>query len=343
MENDLFLRACRMEKVERTPIWLMRQAGRYIPKYREIRKTRSMMEICKDPDLSAEVSSMPVDMFGVDAAIIFEDLMTPLVPSGIRFCLVDKIGPVIKNPVANINDVDRLGDYAMDELGFVADTIKLLKGRVDVPVIGFAGGPFTISCYLIDGSRSDGFAKTIWMMNHKPDVFKVLMDKLTDIIIRYLKLQVGSGVDAVQVFDTWCGMLDVDAYRSHVAQNSKRIFEALSAMKADMPKVHFALDSARINKHIASLGCDVMSIDWRSSIENVRKQIGPSMGIQGNLDPAILAEGGKRMVDSATEILKSAEGSRGYIFNLGHGVWPNTDPRDVKRLVELVHSSGNKG
>ncbi len=338
MRNDLFLRACRKKDVEHTPIWLMRQAGRYIPEYRRIRETYSVMEICRDPEVSSNVSAMPIEMFGMDAAIIFEDLMLPLEPAGIKFDLVDKIGPVVKDPIRNASDVDRIREYDVSEVGFVADTIKLLKGKVNVPVIGFAGGPFTISCYLIDGMRSKGFEKTRQMIKSEPETFGLLMGKLTDMVMNYLELQVRAGADVIQLFDTWCGMLDRNTYSELVLPYSKKIFELVSRISPSTPKIHFALDSMHIIKDIAGAGCDVVGVGWNSDICAAWSEIGFSKGIQGNLNPSLLAEGGKRMTDSAIDILRRVNGRKGHIFNLGHGILPNTRPENVRRLVDEVHS-----
>ncbi len=338
MKNDTFLRACKQKKVDYTPIWLMRQAGRYIPEYRKIRKMHSIMEICKNPDLSSDVSAMPISMFGLDAAIIFEDLMVPLEPTGIKFSLVDKVGPVIKNTIKNISDIDNITEYNIEEVGFVADTIKLLKAKVNVPVIGFAGGPFTMACYLIDGIHNKTFEKTLWMVKNKPETFNKLMVKLTNIVIRYLELQVHAGADAIQLFDTWCGILDEERYHEFIMPHSQKIFESVTAMNSSIPKIHFALNSSSIFKDIAQLNCDVVSVDWHDDITQKWSQIGYSKAIQGNLDPSLLIHGGKEMIDSTIKILELVDGRKGHIFNLGHGVLPDTKPENVRELVEAVHT-----
>ncbi len=338
MKNNTFLRACGQKKVDYTPIWLMRQAGRYIPEYRKIRKTHGIMEICKNPELSSDVSAMPINMFGLDAAIIFEDLMVPLEPTGIKFSLVDKVGPVIENTIKNMSDIDDITEYDTEEVGFVADTIKLLKDKVDVPVIGFAGGPFTIACYLIDGIHNKGFEKTMWLVINKPEIFYKLMDKLTDIVIRYLELQVRAGADAIQLFDTWCGILDKKTYCKFVMPYSQKILKSVTEMNSLVPKIHFALNSDSILKDLAQLGCDVVSIDWRNDINKAWAQIGYSKAIQGNLDPSLLVAGGKHMTDSTIKILELVDGRKGHIFNLGHGILPDTKPENVRKLVDIVHT-----
>ena len=338
MINDTFLRACQKKEVDYTPIWLMRQAGRYIPEYRKIRKTRSVMEICKDPDLSSDVSAMPIKMFGLDAAIIFEDLMVPLEPTDIKFSLVDKVGPVIENTITTMSDIDNITEYNVDEVGFVADTIKLLKNKVEVPVIGFAGGPFTIACYMIDGIHNKKFEKTLRMIENEPEIFNRLMDKLTQLIIRYLGLQVRAGADAIQLFDTWCGILDRKTYNKIIMPYSQKIFQSITSINSSVPKIHFALNSKSILKDIAQLDCDVISIGWHDNIDQEWSKMGYSKAIQGNLDPSILLEGGKRMTDTTIKMLKSTDGKKGYIFNLGHGILPGTKPQNVKKLVSTVHS-----
>lgn len=338
MKNDLFLRACRKKAVECTPIWLMRQAGRYMPQYRKIRESHSVMEICKDPDISSDVSAMPIEMFGLDAAIIFEDLMVPLEPAGIKFKLVDNVGPVIEDTIRSSSDVRRIKEYDVGEVGFVADAIKKLKGKVDVPVIGFAGGPFTISCYLIDGFHSKEFEKTQKLIKGDPETFNLLMDKLTDIVINYLGMQVRAGADAIQLFDTWSGIIDSAAYHELVMPHSRKIFESVSAINPSVPRIHFALNSMPIIKDIATSGCDVVGIDWRSSISEAWSMMDFSKAIQGNLDPLLLVQGGSSMTDHAINILRQANGRKGHIFNLGHGILPQTDPENVKKLVDTVHS-----
>lgn len=338
MKNDTFLHACKQKEVDYTPIWLMRQAGRYIPEYRKIRKAHGIMEICRNPELSSDVSAMPINMFGLDAAIIFEDLMVPLEPTGIKFNLVDKVGPVIENTIKNIADVDNITEYNIEEVGFVSDAIKLLKAKVNVPVIGFAGGPFTMACYMIDGIHNKKFEKTLWMVKNEPETFNKLMIKLTNIVISYLELQVRAGADAIQLFDTWCGILDRKTYREFIMPYSKKIFKSVTVMNSSVPKIHFALNSSSILKDISQLGCDVVSVDWHDDINQTWSQIGYSKAIQGNLDPSILVDGGKHMTNSTIEILKRVDGRKGHIFNLGHGILPDTKPENVKKLVDVVHT-----
>lgn len=336
--NDLFIRACKKKSVEYTPIWLMRQAGRYIPEYRELRKSHSIKGIYSDPEMSSEVSAMPIDMFGLDAAIIFEDLMTPLEPAGIEFELVNKVGPVIGAPIRNRSDVEGIKEYNIEDLGFVSDTVKMLKGKVDVPVIGFAGGPFTMACYLVDGAHKEGFRKTGEMISRSPEVFRRLMEKLTGIITEYIRLQIRAGADAIQIFDTWCGILDEKTYADFVMPYSKRIFDYIRRIDDEIPRIHFSLDSAGISRDIVNTGCSIIGIDWKEDIGRAWEHMGFSTGIQGNLNPGVLAGGGQHMIDSALDILKSVAGRKGHIFNLGHGVLPITDPKNVKALVDAVHS-----
>jgi uroporphyrinogen decarboxylase len=335
MKNDSFIRACERKETGHTPIWLMRQAGRYMPEYLKLRENHGIMDICSDPELSSDVSAMPVDMFGFDAAIIFEDLMVPLKPAGVGFKLVDKVGPIIETPIRNVNDVDRIRNYDTNEVGFVADAIKLLKSKVDVPVIGFAGAPFTMACYLIDGARAGGFEKTMSFMENDPDGYHKLMDRLTEIVINYLNLQVNAGIDALQLFDTWCGMLDSQTYSRNVAPYTRKIFESI---RTDKPKIHFSLHSSGIIDEIAANGSAVISVGWEDDLAGLWSKVGSSKAMQGNLDPSLLAAGGNQMKESAEAILSSVEGRSGYIFNLGHGVLPGTKPENVRELVELVHS-----
>lgn len=340
MENDTFIRACRKEEVDHTPIWLMRQAGRYIPEYRKLRENHGIIEIYKNPEMASDVSAMPIEMFGLDAAIIFQDLMTPLEPAGIKFKLVDSVGPVVSNPIKSRRDVNGIRLYDTEELGFVRDEIGMLKGKVGVPVIGFAGGPFTIACYLIEGLRSnDRDALSAFMKNNNALIVP-LMDRIADIVINYLNMQVAAGADAIQLFDTWSGALDRQSYSSHVAPYVRKIF---SSVKGNVPKIYFTLESSHIIDVIAQSGCDVISVGWHEELINSWSSINFSMPIQGNMAPGELARGGEAARNSALHILDAVGRRKGHIFNLGHGVLPDTNPMDVKKLVELVHSYSTRG
>ncbi len=328
-----------MQKTDYTPIWLMRQAGRYMPEYRKLRERHSIMEIYKTPELSAQVAALPVEQFGVDAAILFADLMTPMEPAGVEFELVENVGPVVRDPIANAGDVARIRESVSGELGFVAEAMDVLKGKVGVPVIGFAGGPFTIACYLIEGRRSEGLEGTRRLMREKPEVWDALMRKLSIIVTDYMMMQAGAGADALQLFDTWSGMLGRESYRRQVMPYTRGIFEELKRRGVKVPLIHFSLDSGAMAGDIASTGCDVVSVGSMNDINSAWSGMGFRKAIQGNLDPAILEKGGQRMRTAAKRILDSVNGRPGHIFNLGHGILPGTKPENVRELVELVNSN----
>lgn len=333
--DDTLIRACKGEQAGHTPIWLMRQAGRYIPEYRRLRKEHSMMEICKTPELSSAISAMPVAMFGLDAAIIFQDILVPLEAIGIPFRLVDNVGPIIESPLRNQDGLNMIKEYDPDAVGFVSDAIRSLKDKVGVPVIGFAGGPFTVACYLIEGMHSGKFTATLRVMKSMPRLWGELMDKLTDMTIRYLNAQADAGADVLQLFDTWAGMLGKADYAAHVNPYVSRIFRSI---KMAVPKIHFTLNSSSIIDVIAANGCDVVGIGWQDGLIDSWSRIKFSKPMQGNLSPHVLAQGGASLLAEATAMLKSVGGRRGYIFNLGHGVLPETRPESVRELAELVHS-----
>ncbi len=335
MKNDCFIRACLKKATPYTPIWLMRQAGRYIPEYMELRKNHEIMDICKDPELSSQVSTMPIEMFDVDAAIIFEDLMVPLEPTGIRFKLVDKVGPVIEKPILTGVDIENIKIYDVEEVGFVSDTIKSLKQKVDVPVLGFAGGPFTMACYLIDGVHSENFKKTLSFMKEKPLLWGQLMEKLTTIVINYLEMQITAGADVIQLFDTWSGLTEKQEYIQKVFPYTCKIFEKLDKKT---PKIHFTLDSSNIIETVSKSNCDVLGIGWKTDLSVMWSKIDFSKAIQGNLNPSSLASGGDTLKAETAKILNSVAGKTGHIFNLGHGILPETKPESVRELVDYVHT-----
>ena len=335
MARPLLTRACRREAVERTPVWFMRQAGRSLPEYRELRTRHSLFEVCREPDLCAEVTLQPVRAHGVDAAVMFADIMLPVLGMGIDVELVEGVGPVIERPIASLADVKRLHvpDPA-ESVPFIIEAVRLVRDELapDLAVIGFAGGPFTVAGYLIEGKPTREFAKTKACMYGTPEVWHALMDKLADTFAPYLAAKVGAGADVVQLFDSWVGTLSADDYREFVAPYSRRVLDAV-----DVPTIHFGTGTLHLLSDMAAVGGDVIGLDWRVPIERGWEIVGPDRGVQGNLDPALLLGAWERAETATLAIIEAVAGRHGHVFNLGHGVLPDTDPAVLGRLVELVH------
>jgi uroporphyrinogen decarboxylase len=331
----LLTRACRREAVERTPVWFMRQAGRSLPEYRELRKHHSLFEVCRRPELCAEVTLQPVRAHGVDAAVMFADIMLPVLGMGIDVDLVEGVGPVIERPIESLADVERLRVPDPDEsVPFILEAVRLVREELapDLAVIGFAGGPFTVAGYLIEGKPTREFAKTKACMYGTPEVWHALMDKLADTFAPYLAGKVEAGADVVQLFDSWVGTLSADDYREFVAPYSRRVLAAV-----DVPTIHFGTGTLHLLGDMAAVGGDVIGLDWRVPIERGWEIVGPDRGVQGNLDPALLLGAWERAEVATLAILEAVAGRHGHVFNLGHGVLPDTDPAVLGRLVELVH------
>jgi uroporphyrinogen decarboxylase len=333
--DPLLTRACRREPVERTPVWFMRQAGRSLPEYRELRKRFGLFEVCREPELCAEVTLQPVRAHGVDAAVLFADIMLPVLGMGVDVELVESVGPVVAEPVESAGDVARLSVPEPEEsVPFVLETIRLVRGELpgEKAVIGFAGGPFTVAGYLIEGKPTRDFLRTKRCMYGAPDVWHGLMDKLADTFVLYLQGQARAGADVVQLFDSWVGALSVEDYREFVAPYSARVLEAV-----DVPTIHFGTGTAHLLGEMAEVGGDVIGLDWRVPIERGWAIVGWDRGVQGNLDPALLLGPFERVEAATARILEAVNGRPGHIFNLGHGVLPDTDPAALRRLADLVH------
>ena len=337
LENDNFLRACWKKETDFTPVWFMRQAGRYLDSYRRVRARNDVLTICKTPELSTQVTVAAVDELGVDAAILFADIMLPLEGLGVRLDLVDGIGPVIENPVSKMEDLEKLKSFSpKDHVPYVLDSIGSIKQALDdrVPLIGFSGAPFTLASYLIEGSPSRDFAKTKKMMYSQPDLWKALMSRLSQIVSIYLLSQVHAGVDAVQLFDSWSGCLSPTDYQEFVLPYNKEILESLAETR--IPRINFGVGTAGILRTMKDAGGDVIGVDWRIPIDEAWRQVG-DVAIQGNLDPATLL-GEWHLIEVRTkEILARVGGRSGHVFNLGHGVLPETSPEKAKELVQFVH------
>jgi uroporphyrinogen decarboxylase len=312
----------------------MRQAGRSLPEYREIRKTHDLFSVCREPELCAEVTLQPVRRHDVDAAVMFADIMLPVLGMGIDVELVENVGPVIERPIESRSDVERLRVADPEEaVPFILEAVRLVRAalRDDQALVGFCGGPFTVAGYLIEGRPTRDFVKTKRCMYGAPDVWHALMEKLTATFAAYLRAKAAAGVDVVQLFDSWVGHLSVPDYREFVAPYSARILAAV-----DVPTIHFGTGTTHILPDMAAAGGDVVGLDWRVPIERGWALVGEDRGVQGNLDPSLLLGPWERTREATLEILEAVEHRPGHIFNLGHGVLPNTDPDDLGRLVELV-------
>lgn len=348
--NDTFLRACRGEKVEYTPVWIMRQAGRYLKEYQKIRRRVDFLTLCKTPELAAQVTIQPIDALGVDAAILFSDILIPVEAMGTGLKFYEGRGPVLKNPIRDRPSIDKLLIPEPEEdLNFVMETIKILRGELEgrVPLIGFAGAPFTIATYMIEGGTSKNFLHTRKMMFQNPTLYKALMDKITETTILYLKAQIRAGVQAIQLFDTWAGMLSPQDYRDYASLYVKDVIEALKRWQEEekrehVPIIYFVGECSGILEDIKTSGADVISIDWRINIDTAIKRLGDNVSVQGNLDPCALFLPTEKIEERVKDILNRAKGARGHIFNLGHGILPETPVENVIAMVEMVHRLSRK-
>ena len=314
----------------------MRQAGRSLPEYRELRKHHDLFSVCRQPELCAEVTLQPVRAHHVDAAVMFADIMLPVIGMGVDVELVENVGPVIANPVRTNDDVERLRvPDPQEAVPFILEAVRLVRAELpaEKAVIGFAGGPFTVAGYLIEGKPTREFVQTKRCMYAQPEVWHALMDKLADTFVAYLRAKVTAGADVIQLFDSWVGTLSAEDYEEFVAPYSARVLTAV-----DVPTIHFGTGTTHLLLAMTEAGGDVIGLDWRIPIERGWEIVGPDRGVQGNLDPALLLGPFERVATAANRILDAVAGRRGHIFNLGHGVLPDTDPADLARLVELVHA-----
>jgi uroporphyrinogen decarboxylase len=331
-----FLAACRRRPVPHTPIWVMRQAGRYLPEYRKIREEVDFLTLTKTPELAAEVTLQPIRRFGMDAAILFSDIMTPL--EGMGLDLEFAPGPVIDNPVRSAADVERLRVADPDEtVPFVMETIRILRRELpeSAPLIGFAGAPFTTYCYAVEGGGSKSFREAKAFMFGEPDAARALLDKIADTTIRYLGAQAGAGAQALMIFDSWAGILSPDAYAEFALPAVQRMTAELRAH--GLPLIYFPNQGATLLEHARDAGADVIGVDWRTPLSNARSVLGPDLAVQGNLDPAALFAPRAELARRIDRVLDEAGPEPGHIFNLGHGIERTTDPDAVAFLVERVH------
>lgn len=333
--EPLFIRACRQQPVDRTPIWLMRQAGRFQKEYRAIREKVGFLELCGTPELAAQVTVFAVEQLKVDAAIIFADILLPLIPLGVGLRFERGDGPVIERPVSSSADVDKLKQFdVVDELDYVMDAIRLVVKELkpDIPLIGFAGAAFTLASYMIEGGSSRNFEKTKTFMYTQEDAWHRLMDVLASMTAKYLNAQIGAGAQAVQLFDSWVGCLSPDDYRRFVAPHMKA---TISGISPGVPVIHFGTGTATLLDAMKAAGGDVIGLDWRCELGRTWERLG-NVAVQGNLDPVVLLSEPKQIRAQVERIVQEAAGKPGHIFNLGHGILPSTPVENVKYLVELV-------
>jgi uroporphyrinogen decarboxylase len=337
-----FLRACPREPVDVTPVWFMRQAGRYMAEYRALRERYSLLEICRQPDLATEVTLQPIRRLEVDAAILFSDLLLPLEPLGLPFDFVKGEGPQIERPIESPADIDRLRTFEPREaLAHVLEAIRQIQRALDgrVPLIGFAGAPFTLASYAIEGGHSNNFARTKALMYGHPEAWHRLCGKLASMVGDYLRAQIEAGVDAVQVFDSWVGALDASDYREFVMPHTRAIFEAIGG---SVPTLHFGTGTSMLLELLREAGGDVIGVDWRIPIDEAWQRIGADRGVQGNLDPTLLLGPPTRMLRQADVVLERAGGRPGHVFNLGHGILPSTPVEHVQLLAHYVHNASRR-
>ncbi|MBD8505350.1 uroporphyrinogen decarboxylase [Hoyosella sp. G463] len=337
-----FLAAATGSRPSQRPVWFMRQAGRSLPEYRELRKGIGMLESCFRPELVAEITLQPVRRHGVDAAILFSDIVVPLKAAGVDLDIVAGRGPVVQNPLRTAADIAALPRLRPEEVGAVSDAIGLLVNELgDTPLIGFAGAPFTLASYLVEGGPSRNHEHTKALMHSDPESWHALLGKLADIAIVFLQAQVRAGVDAIQLFDSWAGALSLADYRRFVLPHSSRILDELAS--TGVPRIHFGVGTGELLGAMSEAGPDVVGVDFRVPLDEAVRRIGPGKAIQGNLDPAVLFADWATIEREVRRIIREADaakqaGATGHIFNLGHGVLPDTDPTVITRVVELVHS-----
>jgi len=330
-----FLLACRNQPAPYTPVWFMRQAGRSLPEYRAVRERHEMFDIIRTPELAAEVTLQPVRRLGVDAAILFSDIVVPLAAIGVGVELKAGVGPVLDRPFRSDADLSRLRALEPDDVSYVADTVRLLGAELDVPLIGFAGAPFTLASYLVEGGPSRTYTRTKMLMHANPDAWQTLMEALADLTSSFLRVQIEAGAAAVQLFDSWAGALAPDDYRRSVLPISTRVFDSIADL--GVPRIHFGVGTGELLGLMADAGAEVVGVDWRVPLDVARERVGPDVAVQGNLDPAACLAPWDVVAASVSEVLAHNGGRPGHVFNLGHGVLPETDPDVLRRIVDLVH------
>jgi uroporphyrinogen decarboxylase len=333
--NQRFLIVCRGGRTDVTPVWFMRQAGRSLPEYRKLRERHSILDMCSIPEVAAEATLQPVRRLGVDAAILFSDIVVPLRGMGVKLDIRPGIGPVIEEPIRDAAGIDQLRELDPAEgVPFVMEAIRILRSHLDVPLIGFAGAPFTLASYLVEGGPSRTHAFTKALMFGAPEVWAKLMDRLSEATVRYLRAQIEAGAHAVQLFDSWVGHLAPHDYATYVLPSVQRIMGDLGDL--DVPRIYFGVGTGELLNPMSRAGADVIGVDWRVPLDAARERVGSAMPVQGNLDPAVCLAPWPVVAERAVDVLRRG-GGHTHIFNLGHGVLPETDPQTLTSLVDLVH------
>ncbi len=337
-----FLKACRREPTAYTPIWLMRQAGRYLKEYRALRRKYSFLEMCKNPELAAKVTLQPVEKFKLDAAIIFSDILIPLEPMGVEFDFAKGEGPVFHHPLRQMKEVKKLRIIEPEEeISFLMKAIRIVRKDLEgkIPLIGFSGAPFTLASYIVEGGHSKNYILTKSLMYQDRPAWDALMEKLSEVLIRYLNAQIRSGVQALQIFDSWVGCLSPNDYEKYVLPYSKKVIEGVGKT---VPVIHFATSHSTLLELMKRAGGDVIGVDWRVDIGEAWSRIGYDVAIQGNLDPVILLASVDLIEKEVKRILDRVKGHPGHVFNLGHGILPNTPVENVVALVDMVHEYSSR-
>lgn len=336
LNDSVFLRACRGESVPHVPVWFMRQAGRSLPEYRKLREGIPMLESCFRPDLVVEITMQPVRRHGVDAAIFFSDIVVPLKAIGVDLDIVPGVGPVIAEPIRTAAQLDQLRDIEPDDVTAIVESVKGLVNELGTtPLIGFAGAPFTLASYLIEGGPSKDHRLTKQFMYSQPDLWHSLLSRLSAIASQFLRVQVEAGASAVQLFDSWAGNLSLADYDTYVKPHSAEVLDAVADL--DVPRIHFGVGTGELLHSMSDAGADVVGVDWRVTLETANRRIGGDKPLQGNLDSTAVFAPTEIMTAKAAQVIESGRAAPGHIFNLGHGVLPATDPDALTRLVEFIH------
>ncbi|MYG94628.1 MAG: uroporphyrinogen decarboxylase [Acidimicrobiia bacterium] len=336
--NDTFLRACRGLPVERVPVWFMRQAGRSLPEYRALRGKGAMLDTIARPDVATEITLQPVRRYGVDAAILYSDIVVPTHAIGFGIDIVPGIGPVAEQPFRETRDLDRLRPLNPEtDTPYVLETVDNLVAELNVPLIAFAGAPFTVASYLIEGGPSRSHNLTKQLMHNNPSLWHALLDRLADLAITFISSQLDAGATAFQLFDSWAGVLTPNEYQHFVLPASQKIFSELHNKHADAPGIHFGVETTELLELLAKAGADVVGLDWRIHLDDARKRLGPHVAVQGNLDPATVLAPWPIVSEQATNVLNRNARQPGHVFNLGHGVLPESNPEMLEKIVHLVH------
>lgn len=331
-----FIRACRREPVPHTPVWFMRQAGRSLPEYLKVREGIPMLESCMRPELATEITLQPVRRHKVDAAVYFSDIVVPLKAIGLDLDIKPGVGPVVAEPIRSRADLARLRPLEPQDVWYVTEAVGMLTAELGgTPLIGFTGAPFTLASYLIEGGPSRTYERTKAMMYGEPELWADLVDRLADITVAFLRVQIEAGASAVQLFDSWAGALAPADYRRYVMPASAKVFDAVAGY--GVPRIHFGVGTGELLGLMGDAGADVVGVDWRVPLDEAARRVGPGKALQGNLDPAVLFAPRAAVEAKVEEVLEAARGLPGHVFNLGHGVMPSTDPDALTRLVEYVH------